>query len=64
MTVLGSLIIALTALAQSAGATVSSPESQSTSYHIGPLDTILITVVDEPELSRSVVLSLAAEWLR
>jgi polysaccharide biosynthesis/export protein len=57
MTLLGTLIVALAALAQSAGATVSAPESQAppapqaTSYHIGPLDTILITVVDEPELS-------------
>lgn len=58
MTVLGSLIIALAALVQSASAgTAAAPAPQapaavqSTSYHIGPQDTILITVVDEPELS-------------
>ena len=58
MTVLGSLIIALAALVQSASAGTAAapapqgpPAVQSTSYHIGPQDTILITVVDEPELS-------------
>ena len=55
MTVLGSLIIALSVLVQSAPpmppAPPAPPANQASSYHIGPLDTILITVVDEPELS-------------
>lgn len=59
MTVLASLIVALATLAQSATAGIAaSPGSQApaanqvvSSYRIGPQDTILITVVDEPELS-------------
>jgi polysaccharide export outer membrane protein len=58
MTLLGSLLIAFAALMQSgSAATAPAPAPQlpaamqATSYRIGPLDTILITVVDEPELS-------------
>ena len=58
MTVLGSLLFAFAALAQAGSAGTAPPPApqapaavQATSYRIGPLDTILITLVDEPELS-------------
>jgi len=58
MTLLGSLLFAFAALAQAGSAGTAPPPApqapaavQATSYRVGPLDTILITVVDEPELS-------------